>query len=330
MDKNINSKKNISLLKVLLIFTLMYLGSYSLQIQAKENLKKSASGNIKRPNYFGTKESVKRGEDLYYTYCTACHGPEGHGDGPYKKVLPVHPTDLTSIMGPSKYKPEDVFKILSTARKKNSPMPDFTNLSKKDRWDLVSFIFHLNEKSQKKQDKNLVKLKGNIKGAFGIKFGDKLDRFKVINKVKTSDGKALYIVKPYKEVKILNNYAIMITPKSKRVYSIWGISDDMDLRECKRKLNIVARILQDKYKIKPINSLFSFGQDYVFETPYVKIYLNCNESGYSFYYNLYIRYYNKELEGLYYDEKIEIRMEKREKERRKERELMKNIRKDAF
>lgn len=330
MNKNIDSKKNISLLKILLTFSLIYFWSYSLPIQAKEILKKSNSGNIKIPDYFGTEKSIERGKNLYVTNCIACHGPQGRGDGPYRETLPVHPTDLTSIMGSSKYKPEDVFKILSTVRKEDSPMPDFTYLSKKDRWDLVSFIFHLNEKSQKKQDKNLVKLKGNIKGAFGIKFGDKLDRFKVINKVKTSDGKALYIVKPYKEVKFLNNYAIMVTPKSKRVYSIWGISDDMDLKECKGKLNIISRILQDKYQIKPINSLFSFSQNYVFETPYVKIYLTCNESGHSYYYNLYIRYYNKELEKLYYGEKIEIRMEKREKERRKERELMKNIREDAF
>ena len=37
------------------------------------------------------------GEQLYATYCAACHGIGGEGDGPMAPLLTVAPTDLTGI-----------------------------------------------------------------------------------------------------------------------------------------------------------------------------------------------------------------------------------------
>jgi copper resistance protein D len=39
--------------------------------------------------------SIARGEPLYRRYCGACHGAEGHGDGPAAASLPVRPPDLS-------------------------------------------------------------------------------------------------------------------------------------------------------------------------------------------------------------------------------------------
>src|SRR5690606_1963298 len=41
-------------------------------------------------------EVLNRGEFAYVRYCRQCHGPTGHGDGPYAASLPPRPADLTS------------------------------------------------------------------------------------------------------------------------------------------------------------------------------------------------------------------------------------------
>jgi mono/diheme cytochrome c family protein len=40
---------------------------------------------------------AERGASLYVSYCSACHGPEGRGDGPMAAILTVLPTDLTGL-----------------------------------------------------------------------------------------------------------------------------------------------------------------------------------------------------------------------------------------
>jgi mono/diheme cytochrome c family protein len=37
------------------------------------------------------------GKSAYRTYCAACHGLEGKGDGPLANDLKVHPADLTRV-----------------------------------------------------------------------------------------------------------------------------------------------------------------------------------------------------------------------------------------
>ena len=39
---------------------------------------------------------VERGAKLYGVYCSVCHGPRGHGDGPVAFMLRTPPADLTS------------------------------------------------------------------------------------------------------------------------------------------------------------------------------------------------------------------------------------------
>jgi mono/diheme cytochrome c family protein len=37
------------------------------------------------------------GKDLYISYCAACHGKTGKGDGPAAPALKAQPTDLTAV-----------------------------------------------------------------------------------------------------------------------------------------------------------------------------------------------------------------------------------------
>lgn len=41
--------------------------------------------------------SAASGEEMYVSYCAACHGKDGKGDGPAADALKVPPTDLTTL-----------------------------------------------------------------------------------------------------------------------------------------------------------------------------------------------------------------------------------------
>lgn len=41
-------------------------------------------------------QSIAAGEGLFATHCAACHGAEGHGDGPAGAALKTMPADLTA------------------------------------------------------------------------------------------------------------------------------------------------------------------------------------------------------------------------------------------
>jgi mono/diheme cytochrome c family protein len=48
----------------------------------------------------GTSENLIysiKGSDLFHTYCAACHGPAGKGNGPMASSLRVKPADLTLL-----------------------------------------------------------------------------------------------------------------------------------------------------------------------------------------------------------------------------------------
>jgi len=101
-----------------------------------------------------TKASVKLGEEIYKaTGCAACHGEEGHGDGPsapnlaYDNGKPIPPANFWK---PDDFKcghrMQDIFRTISTGMD-GTPMPTFADaLSVEQRWQLVSFISSLGEK----------------------------------------------------------------------------------------------------------------------------------------------------------------------------------------
>jgi mono/diheme cytochrome c family protein len=48
-------------------------------------------------NVPATSTSASSGPEMFKTYCAACHGQAGKGDGPAAPALKVQPTDLTQL-----------------------------------------------------------------------------------------------------------------------------------------------------------------------------------------------------------------------------------------
>lgn len=44
-----------------------------------------------------TRTSASSGHEMYATYCAACHGKEGRGNGPAAEALKVQPSNLTAL-----------------------------------------------------------------------------------------------------------------------------------------------------------------------------------------------------------------------------------------
>jgi putative copper export protein/mono/diheme cytochrome c family protein len=87
--------------------------------------------------------AISDGAALYPEHCSACHGPEGRGNGPAGKALPVPPADLTA---PHLWAHSDgeMFWWLThgiEAPNGGSAMPGFAGpLSEDQRWDLIDFV----------------------------------------------------------------------------------------------------------------------------------------------------------------------------------------------
>jgi len=94
------------------------------------------------PTGFST-GSIVQGAALYPTHCAACHGAEGHGDGPPASTLPVPPADLTAghlWM----HSDGDLFHWLTdgiVAPRGGLAMPGFGQaLSEDERWALIDYV----------------------------------------------------------------------------------------------------------------------------------------------------------------------------------------------
>jgi mono/diheme cytochrome c family protein len=99
-----------------------------------------AGAELANPFAPGTPEltaSQERGRQQYAHFCTACHGPQGLGDGPVsKRGFPPPPSLQT---GKSVGMPDgQLFHILTYGQ---NTMPSFAaQLDVERRWDLINFI----------------------------------------------------------------------------------------------------------------------------------------------------------------------------------------------
>lgn len=88
-----------------------------------------------------TEASILNGHKLFATYCSPCHGAEGHGDGPVARKLAVPPDFRSEQVR----KRADGF-LYATIRIGGVIMPSYGHvLSPQERWDLVNFIRSLQE-----------------------------------------------------------------------------------------------------------------------------------------------------------------------------------------
>lgn len=84
--------------------------------------------------------SIDRGTALFAEKCTACHGPQGKGDGPLAKTLPKKPVDLLTEPHTSQHTVGDFYYWITIGFSEFG-MPGFGGqLSEDDRWDLVNFL----------------------------------------------------------------------------------------------------------------------------------------------------------------------------------------------
>ncbi len=132
-----------------------------------------------------------------------------------------------------------------------------------------------------------------ITGAFGIKFGSLLKELNVIKASKTTDGDPLYMIDPPIKLKLLTEYYVMVTPISKKIYSVWGIDKKLKEKECITSLEAILKALERKYKTKR-KEIFSF-----FDTNYMiskgKVYVHVRCSNELTDYTLYVQYYHRDL-----------------------------------
>ncbi len=95
---------------------------------------------------------LARGKVLFEQNCVACHGPEGHGDGPAAKGLNPPPRNFSQPTGwINGYQIEGIWKTLQEGVK-GSAMVEYDYLSTKDRMALVHYVQSLGDFSHGPED----------------------------------------------------------------------------------------------------------------------------------------------------------------------------------
>ena len=95
-------------------------------------LVKSMAANARTATQGATPEAVDQGKLLFITYCQACHGPRGRGDGPLAATMNPKPGETASA----------IFQTISEGVR-GSPMPAFGHLAEKDRRALTGYVLSL-------------------------------------------------------------------------------------------------------------------------------------------------------------------------------------------
>ena len=97
--------------------------------------------NTEKNPLSSTPDVLKRGESLYKSSCTGCHGPKGLGDGPDvdKKDRKNRPANLTLSRNPEGV----VFYKIWNGRKAPD-MPAFkSRMTKDEAWAVVAYVVSL-------------------------------------------------------------------------------------------------------------------------------------------------------------------------------------------
>lgn len=113
--------------------------SGTLPVDGERPRSTAASRRLQNPLAASSRD-VEEGHKLFATYCSACHGPTGLGNGPVKFMLKTPPADLTShrvvLMKDGS--------IYGTIRNGTQIMPPYGDaLTPIERWRVVLFVRHL-------------------------------------------------------------------------------------------------------------------------------------------------------------------------------------------
>jgi mono/diheme cytochrome c family protein len=95
--------------------------------------------------------SLKNGEKLFARYCSACHGPQGMGDGTVAAASPFAPNNtgpfqlVLPINGPSSmarvFSDGHIYTTISMGRGR---MPSYDRIPPMERWDVVNYLREIN------------------------------------------------------------------------------------------------------------------------------------------------------------------------------------------
>ena len=161
---------------------------------------------------------------------------------------------------------------------------------------------------------NNVYADNKIKGAFGIKFGQKFEISSAKGKADIGYDKLSYEFMPKDSFSSFTDYYVSITPLTHRVYSIYATADGYKQDECKKEKDIVASLIKDKYLIKKVHE--NFVKDKTLKKNGVSISIYCrivsDDRGKS----LNITYFDNETSKLVDVEKKQIK-DKKKAERNK-------------
>jgi mono/diheme cytochrome c family protein len=114
----------------------------SLQAQNKPWVAPKEANSLKNP-LAGNAEALKAGKTLYVTYCVACHGQKGKGDGVAAAGLATKPADHSSDLV-QRQSDGALFWMITTGR---NPMPTYKlSFTEHQRWALVNYIRTLAKK----------------------------------------------------------------------------------------------------------------------------------------------------------------------------------------
>jgi DMSO reductase family type II enzyme heme b subunit len=108
---------------------------------------KPSQGNESASTPKPVDENVQAGKAIFEQRCKVCHGPEGNGEGPAATYLKPRPRDFTKGLFKIRTTPsgklptdQDLFKVISQGMM-GTVMPAWeTNLSEKERWQVISYV----------------------------------------------------------------------------------------------------------------------------------------------------------------------------------------------
>ena len=97
-------------------------------------------------------ESVRGGEALFRRYCTTCHGPDGHGNGPV--AGPPFGTGPFGVVIPigghfslaNAFSDGHIYTTITMGRRR---MPSYKRIPVNGRWDLINYIRVLNDQGDR-------------------------------------------------------------------------------------------------------------------------------------------------------------------------------------
>ncbi len=89
-----------------------------------------------------------------------------------------------------------------------------------------------------------------IIGAFGLQLGDYFDPSSAIGQGELTDGTPMYQFEPKKKFRSFDEYYILVTPMTHKIYGIWGIGTSENPQKCEKEQALIMDLLQKKYGIQ--------------------------------------------------------------------------------